>query len=72
MSACNVFDTHDMQAVETFVRGRPSTYRAIQVICEESRVRQNEFGIRVREELVLRVATGKPTLEAAMKYALNN
>jgi hypothetical protein len=52
------------------VRERPSTYRAIQVICENSRARQKKFGIRVREELVLRVATGEQTFKAAMKHAL--
>ncbi|KAF2451176.1 hypothetical protein P171DRAFT_467820 [Karstenula rhodostoma CBS 690.94] len=45
-------------AVEKFVRERPNTYRAIQVICEKSRARQSEYGRRVREELILCVVTG--------------
>ncbi|OAG09666.1 uncharacterized protein CC84DRAFT_1160770 [Paraphaeosphaeria sporulosa] len=50
------FHVLDLTA-NNFVRERPNTYRAIQVICEKSRARQNEYGPRVREELILRVVT---------------
>ncbi|KAF1965237.1 hypothetical protein BU23DRAFT_519906 [Bimuria novae-zelandiae CBS 107.79] len=48
----------DDVSIEAFVHERPNTYRAIQVICEKNRARQVESGIRVREELALRVVSG--------------
>ena len=53
------FSVNTSQSIEAFVRDRPDTYRAIQVICEKDRARQNAFGTRVREELTLRVVPGE-------------